>query len=91
MPCDEVRIRLEKDLDAQEVAALYAEAGWIEPGSDKSFITPMLKNTFAVAAAFDGTRLIGMIRALSDGVSDAYMLDLVVSKAYRRRGIGKRL
>ena len=91
MPCNSVQIRLEKDLDPVQVAALYAEAGWIKPGADAAFIGPMLRNSFAVAAAFDGPRLVGMMRALSDGVSDAYILDLIVTKEYRRHGLGKRI
>ena len=33
-------------------------------------------------------RLIGMGRAISDGVSDAFIQDVAVTKAFRRRGIG---
>ena len=52
----------------------------------------MIANSFAVSAAFDPAgRLLGMARALSDGVSDAYILDVVVHPDYRRQGIGRRL
>lgn len=100
MPCDEspgaalehgIQIRLEKIPDPARVCALYREAGWIKPGADDSFVEEMIRNSFAIACAFDGARLIGMMRALSDGVSDAYLLDLVVDPVYRRRGIGKKL
>lgn len=91
MPCDSVQIRLEKELDPVQVSGLYEEAGWIRPGADTSFIVPMLRNSFAVAAAFDGPRLVGMMRALSDGVSDAYILDLIVTQEYRRNGLGRRI
>ena len=32
-----------------------------------------------------------MMRALSDGVSDAYILDLIVTQEYRRNGLGRRI
>ena len=44
-------------------------------------------STVAIGA-FCGGRLIGMGRAISDGVSDAFIQDVAVTKAFRRRGIG---
>jgi predicted GNAT family acetyltransferase len=40
-----------------------------------------------VAFARDGDRLVGMARLLSDGVCNAYLLDVWTASAYRRRGI----
>jgi GNAT superfamily N-acetyltransferase len=40
------------------------------------------------AFAWDGPRLVGMARLLSDGVSNAYLLDVWTASSYRRRGIG---
>jgi len=36
-------------------------------------------------------KAVGMGRVLSDGVSDAYLQDLVVLPAYRRQEIGKKI
>ena len=41
-----------------------------------------------VAIARDGDRVVGMARLLSDGVSNAYLLDVWTMSAYRRQGIG---
>jgi len=41
-----------------------------------------------VAFAHDGDRLVGMARLLSDGVCNAYLLDVWTASPYRRRGIG---
>jgi ribosomal protein S18 acetylase RimI-like enzyme len=41
-----------------------------------------------VAFARDGGRLVGMARLLSDGVCNAYLLDVWTASPYRRRGIG---
>ena len=40
-----------------------------------------------VALARDGRRVIGMARLLSDGVCNAYLLDVWTASTYRRRGI----
>lgn len=39
-------------------------------------------------AALNKGRLIGMARALSDGVSDAYIQDVIVDPDFRGKGIG---
>jgi ribosomal protein S18 acetylase RimI-like enzyme len=41
-----------------------------------------------VAFARDGDRLVGMARLLSDGVCNAYLLDVWTASDYRRQGIG---
>jgi predicted GNAT family acetyltransferase len=40
-----------------------------------------------VAVATDGGRVVGMARLLSDGVCNAYLLDVWTLSSYRRRGI----
>jgi predicted GNAT family acetyltransferase len=41
-----------------------------------------------VAMAWDGNRVVGMARLLSDGVCNAYLVDVWTMSTYRRRGIG---
>jgi predicted GNAT family acetyltransferase len=40
-----------------------------------------------VAIARDGDRVVGMARILSDGVCNAYLVDVWTASAYRRQGI----
>ena len=44
-----------------------------------------------VAFARDGDRLVGMARLLSDGVCNAYAVDVWTQSAYRRQGIASTL
>jgi len=44
-----------------------------------------------VAIARDGDRVVGMARLLSDGVCNAYLLDVWTLSGYRRRGIASEL
>ena len=89
-PEPEVEYRVPAEIDPAEAAALYVEAGWME-SADEAEVTAMLRGTYAVSAAFHEGRLIGFMRAFSDGVGDAYMLDLIVNKQYRRLGIGRKI
>ena len=85
-----VEYRVPAEIDPAEAAALYVEAGWME-SADEAETAAMLRGTYAVSAAFHEGRLIGFMRAFSDGVSDAYMLDLIVNNQYRRLGIGRKI
>ena len=44
-----------------------------------------------VAVARDGDRVVGMARLLSDGVCNAYLVDVWTSSAYRRQGIASEM
>ena len=44
-----------------------------------------------VAFARDGDRVVGMARMLSDGVCNAYVVDVWTQSAYRRQGIASTL
>ncbi len=44
-----------------------------------------------VAFARDGERVVGMARLLSDGVCNAYLVDVWTSSEYRRQGIASAL
>ena len=85
-----IEYRVPAEIPSDEAAELYVEAGWMaEP--DAGEVRKMLQGTFAVCAAFHQGRLIGFMRAFSDGVSDAYLLDLVVRTEYRKLGIGRNI
>jgi len=54
-----------------------------------------LRRSFEASAvvvfAWDGERVIGKARALSDGVCNAYVVDVWTHSDYRRRGIATRM
>ncbi|MGF1595529.1 MAG: GNAT family N-acetyltransferase [Acidimicrobiales bacterium] len=47
------------------------------------------ENSQHVAIAFDGGRCIGTARALSDGVGNAYLVDVWTHSDHRRRGVAR--
>ena len=71
------------------VVALYASAGWWrESAAGRAAVGPMIVGSFAFLVVTEDDRTIAMGRAISDGVSDAYIQDVVVLPAHRGRGIG---
>ena len=78
--------------DTGEIVALYRSAGWWqEERDDPSEIGELIRGSLVFVVAVDRAsgRAVGMGRAISDGVSDAYIQDLVVLPEYRGRGIGR--
>ena len=76
-----------------EIVELYKTGGWWKDSYDPSGIKPLIEGSFAFAVAVkkDTGKAIGMGRVISDGVSDAYIQDLVVLPEYRGHGVGKKL
>ncbi len=74
-----------------DVVALYESAGWWrESATGRAAVGPMIAGSFAFLVVTDGERAIGMGRAISDGVSDAYIQDVVVLPSHRGRGHRRR-
>lgn len=90
---NEVEVKMVRNAQREEIAALYRDAGWWkkEYDADNSFIDGMVKCSLCFVGAFHRGRMIGMGRCLSDGVSDAYIQDVTVLQEFRGRGIGKRI
>jgi len=51
----------------------------------------MLKNANLTITAWDGDKLVGISRSLTDFAYVAYLADLAVDQQYQRSGIGKQL
>jgi GNAT superfamily N-acetyltransferase len=78
-----------RSIDPVDVRRLYDGANWW-PGWEPESIGRALAATTAVGA-WDGDRLIGFTRALSDGVHRAYVEDVVIDPDYRGQGIGEKM
>jgi ribosomal protein S18 acetylase RimI-like enzyme len=88
-----IEIRLVSDWPNQDIVELYKAGGWWKENYDPTRIPSMIKGSFVFAIAVDGStdHAVGMGRVISDGISDAYIQDVVVLKNYRGTGIGKKI
>jgi len=77
----------------EDIIRLYRSAGWWKEYYDPSAINQLIAGSFAFVVAVNPSsgKAIGMGRIISDGISDAYIQDLVVLPEYRGQGIGKQL
>ena len=84
-------IEMVHDWPKEQIVELYKSGGWWEEHYDSDGLDALIKGSFAFAIAVDAATglAIGMGRAISDGVSDAWLQDIVVLDDYRKRGIGR--
>jgi len=68
---------------------LYADAGL--GTKEPARLAAALRASHAVATAWDGARLIGIGRVVSDGVYYATVFDVAVAPAWQGRGVGRAL
>ena len=86
-------VTFHRDVDAVDWAR--AKADLAADAFDNGRSPEALRRSFAqsqhVAFASDGDRCVGMARVLSDGVCNAYLVDVWTFTPYRRQGIASRL
>jgi spermidine synthase len=72
-----------------QLLLLYEAAGWWHPGPGApEHLLRLVDGSHCFLTAARAGSLVGMGRAISDGVSDAYIQDVTVLPEFRGRGIG---
>lgn len=77
--------------DAAVIAKLYRSASLIRPVDDIERIHRMYEGSNLVLTAWQGEKLIGILRGWHDGAFDGYVCDLAVLPEYQKLGIGREL
>jgi GNAT superfamily N-acetyltransferase len=80
-------------MSVEQVIDLYKRStlGERRPVDRPDIFAGMIDNANLVLTAWDGARLVGIARSLTDFTYVTYLADLAVDVAYQRQGIGKRL
>jgi len=84
-----IEYRESQDVDLDALAVLRAACEFA--AQDREFLARQVSGARWIVHAYDGPRLVGFCRAISDGVSNAYVSSVMVDPAYRRRGIGREM
>ena len=90
---DGITYRTGNDIDVDDFVELLRTStlGERRPIDDREIMAAMLANANLVVSAWDGERLVGISRSLTDFAYVAYLSDLAVDVDYQRRGIGVEL
>lgn len=76
-----------KDIDPNQLVNLYRQAPWAK-GRTTDDARAMLAHTDVAVSAWDGPRLVGFGRVLTDYVYRASIWDVIVDKEYQGQDIG---
>ncbi|MEI4526044.1 GNAT family N-acetyltransferase [Priestia megaterium] len=68
---------------------IYHSVGWTNHNEEK--IKKVFQSSSVVAIAYDENKITGFGRALSDGVFNAAIYDVVIDKEYQNKGIGQQI
>jgi len=83
----------DRSITVPEFAGLLSKTslGERRPIGDPKRLALMLEHGNVLITAWDGDRLVGVSRALTDFAFCCYLSDLAVDEEYQRKGIGKKL
>ena len=86
-------VRIDGSLDGIDWAQAKADlaADDFDNGRSPEALRRSFEQSQHVAIARDGARVVGMARLLSDGVCNAYVLDVWTASSHRRQGIASEL
>lgn len=73
------------------IRALFAAAPLRRPIHDPARIAAMFEASNLVLSAYDGERLVGLLRGWTDFVYDGYICDLAVHPDYQKASVGRGL
>lgn len=78
------------DSQIDKIIHLYQTAGWWtgQAHENPELIRRIVTGSHCFVLACEGNDIIGMGRAISDGISDAYIQDVAVLPEFRGQGVG---
>ena len=82
-----ITYRTTKEFTPELLQRLFQSVRW-ESGNYPDKLARAMANSTAVVSAWDGDRLVGLVRALSDGETVAFLHYLLVDPAYQGQHIG---
>ncbi len=84
-------IKDQNQFDLSALLALYASVGWTSYTEHPQWLLPAFSRSLRIFSAWDGETLVGLCRAVGDGITIVYIQDLLVRPEYQRRGLGCQL
>ena len=80
--------KFNEKVSVKALADLRESVGWNR--MEREYTSPLMTSYYHIAV-YEDNKLIGYIDSVSNGVTDAYIQDLMVCPAYQGKGIGTAL
>lgn len=90
MPSNAIQFSERRDFSRESVLALYHANNW-SSAEKPELLHKALLASHSLVTAWDGTKLVGLGNAISDGHLVVYYPHLLVLPEYQGRGVGTRL
>ncbi len=91
MGAHEIVISADDQPDREELVELYDAVGWTTYTADPEQLEAAVRGSSRVVTARYGDELLGLARVVSDGVTIAYLQDVLVRPELQREGVGRQL
>ena len=85
-----ISYKTSKEFDVEQIRDLFLSVNW-DSGKYPEKVVRGLRNSSAVISAWDGDKLIGLVRSLDDGETVAFLHYLLVDPEYQGEHIGNEL
>lgn len=86
-----MEIKEYKGYDKDEIMQLYGSVGWTAYTDDPVLLEQGFANSLCVLAAYEKDVLLGVIRAVGDGMTIVHIQDVLVYPQFQRKGVGTAL
>ncbi len=86
-----ITIKKQEIVKLEDVLHLYQAVGWTNYTHQPEMLEQALSHSLAMYLAFDGEKIVGLIRLVGDGFSSVLVQDLIVLPIYQRQEIGSAL
>ena len=86
-----IEYKINNPISTSSIIEVFINSRISRPLVDLARIEKMFNNSNLIVSAWEGDKLIGVSRSLTDFSYCCYLSDLAVRKEYRNPGIGKRM
>ena len=86
-----MEIREYGNFQLEEITNLYQSVGWTKYLERISVLEDAYAHSLCVIGAYDNEKLVGIIRAVGDGLTIVFIQDIIIQPEYQRKGIGTKL
>lgn len=86
-----IKYEINKPILGKDLATLFKNTTINRPVDDEERLDKMLQYADLTVSAWDGGKLVGIARSITDFAYCCYLSDLAVEESYQKKGIGKEL
>ena len=80
-----------RNINIEKLERLYNDVQWYAYTQDLELLTHAISHSLDIISAWNGDKLVGLIRIVGDGLTIIYIQDVLVLNEYQNQGVGTQL